>query len=168
MKKILALLLAAMMVIPMAACNQAQSDGSTDGSTPSSSTPSGSTSTAPTGDVEMKYMTGEELSGVLGQEGYLVLDVRKAADYETSHIPGAVSADMDAAVNGDTEAGIETMTAATEGVDDTIVLVCYSGKKYAQASTNALAQIGYDMEKVFTLQDGFNGWSEAYPDNVEA
>ena len=33
---------------------------------------------------------------------------------------------------------------------------------------NALAQIGYDMEKVFTLQDGFNGWSEAYPDNVEA
>ena len=37
MKKILALLLAAMMVIPMAACNQAQSDGST----PSSSTPSG-------------------------------------------------------------------------------------------------------------------------------
>ena len=113
-------------------------------------------------------MTGEELSEVLGQEGYLVLDVRKAADYETSHIPGAVSADMDAAVNGDTEAGIETMTAATEGVDDTIVLVCYSGKKYAQASTNALAQIGYDMEKVFTLQDGFNGWSEAYPDNVEA
>ena len=164
MKKILALLLAAMMVIPMAACNQAQSDGST----PSSSTPSGSTSTAPTGDVEMKYMTGEELSEVLGQDGYLVLDVRKAADYETSHIPGAVSADMDAAVNGDTEAGIETMTAATEGVDDTIVLVCYSGKKYAQASTNALAQIGYDMEKVFTLQDGFNGWSEAYPDNVEA
>ena len=64
MKKILALLLAAMMVIPMAACNQAQSDGSTAGSTPSSSTPSGSTSTAPTGDVEMKYMTGEELGFV--------------------------------------------------------------------------------------------------------
>ena len=161
MKKILALLLAAMMVIPMAACNQAQSDGSTDGSTPSSSTPSGSTSTAPTGDVEMKYMTGEELSEVLGQEGYLVLDVRKAADYETSHIPGAVSADMDAAVNGDTEAGIETMTAATEGVDDTIVLVCYSGKKYAEKATSLMEQMGVAPGNIFTLEGGQNGWAEA-------
>ena len=167
MKKILALLLAAMMVIPMAACNQAQSDGSTAGSTPSSSTPSGSTSTALTGDVEMKYMTGEELSEVLGQEGYLVLDVRKAADYETSHIPGAVSADMDAAVNGDTAAGEETMTTATEGLDDTLVVVCYSGNAYAQATTNALSAIGYDMSKVYTLEGGFNAWSETYPDNVE-
>ena len=56
---------------------------------------------------------------VLGTDGYTVLDVRKAADYETSHIPGAVSADMDAAVNGDTAAGEETMTTATEGLDDT-------------------------------------------------
>lgn len=153
MKKLLAILLATMMVLPLAACNQGQSDGG-----------SGSGQTS---DVEMQYMTKEELTDVLGDDGYLVLDVRKAADYETSHIPGAVSADMDAAVNGDTEAGIETMTAATEGVEDTIVLVCYSGKKYAQASTNALSEIGYDMEKVFTLQDGFNGWTETYPDNVE-
>ena len=155
MKKLLAILLAMLMVIPMAACGANNNGGDSAGG-------------GETTDVEMKYMTVDELNDVLGSDGYVVLDVRKAADYETSHIPGAVSADMDAAVNGDTEAGIETMTAATEGVDDTIVLVCYSGKKYAQASTNALAQIGYDMEKVFTLQDGFNGWSEAYPDNVEA
>ena len=155
MKKLLAILLAMLMVIPMAACGANNNGGDSAGG-------------GETADVEMKYMTVDELNDVLGSDGYVVLDVRKAADYETSHIPGAVSADMDAAVNGDTEAGIETMTAATEGVDDTIVLVCYSGKKYAQASTNALAQIGYDMEKVFTLQDGFNGWSEAYPDNVEA
>lgn len=153
MKKLLALLLALVMVIPMVACSSSNSgDAAGDGETT---------------DVEMKYMTVEELNDVLGTDGYVILDVRKAADYETSHIPGAVSADMDAAVNGDTAAGEETMTAATEGLDDTLVLVCYSGKKYAQASTNALSAIGYDMDKVVTLEGGFTAWTETYPDNVE-
>ena len=157
MKKLLAILLAMLMVVPMVACSSnnggnAAGDGTGDGATT---------------DVEMKYMTVEELNDVLGSDGYVVLDVRKAADYETSHIPGAVSADMDAAVNGDTAAGEETMTAASEGLDDTLVLVCYSGKKYAQASTNALSAIGYDMDKVVTLEGGFTAWTETYPDNVE-
>ena len=153
MKKLLALLLALVMVIPMVACSSNnRGDAAGDGETT---------------DVEMKYMTVEELNDVLGTDGYVILDVRKAADYETSHIPGAVSADMDAAVNGDTAAGEETMTAATEGLDDTLVLVCYSGKKYAQASTNALSAIGYDMDKVVTLEGGFTAWTETYPDNVE-
>ena len=156
MKKLYAVLLAMVMVLSLAACSQNAANNA------------GSGDEGESQNVEMQYMTVEELNDVLGTAGYVILDVRKAADYETSHIPGAVSADMDAAVNGDTAAGEETMTAATEGLDDTLVLVCYSGKKYAQASTNALAQIGYDMEKVFTLQDGFNGWSEAYHDNVEA
>ena len=43
----------------------------------------------------------------------------------------------------------------------------YSGKKYAQASTNALSAIGYDMDKVVTLEGGFTAWTETYPDNVE-
>ena len=156
MKKLYAVLLALVMVLSLAACGQnAANSGSGDAAEGESQ------------DVEMKYMTIEELSEVLGDESYVVMDVRKAADYETSHIPGAVSADMDAAVNGDTAAGEETMTAATEGLDETLVLVCYSGKKYAQATTNALDAIGYDMSKVYTLEGGFNAWSEAYPDNVE-
>ena len=157
MKKLLAILLAMLMVVPMVACSSnnggnAANDGTSD---------------AETTDVEMKYMTVEELNDVLGSDGYVILDVRKAADYETSHVPGAVSADMDAAVNGDTAAGEETMTAASEGLDDTLVLVCYSGKKYAQASTNALSAIGYDMSKVVTLEGGFTAWTETYPDTVE-
>ena len=157
MKKLLAILLAMLMVVPMVACSSnnggnAAGDGTGDGATT---------------DVEMKYMTVEELNDVLGSDGYVILDVRKAADYETSHIPGAVSADMDAAVNGDTAAGEETMTTASEGLDDTLVLVCYSGKKYAQASTNALSAIGYDMSKVVTLEGGFTAWTETYPDTVE-
>ena len=155
MKKLYAVLLAMVMVLSLVACSQNAANNA------------GSGDEGESQNVEMQYMSLEELSDVLGTDGYTVLDVRKAADYETSHIPGAVSADMDAAVNGDTAAGEETMTAATEGLDDTLVLVCYSGKKYAQASTNALSAIGYDMDKVVTLEGGFTAWTETYPDNVE-
>ena len=123
--------------------------------------------TAPESDVEMQYMSVEDASTHLGEEGYTFLDVRKAEDYNTSHIPGAVGADMDAAKNGDFNAGVSTMQVATRDLDDTLVVICYSGKSYAQATTNVLSALGYDMSKVYTLEGGFKAWTEAYPDNVE-
>ena len=123
--------------------------------------------TAPESDVEMQYMSVEDASTHLGEEGYTFLDVRKAEDYNTSHIPGAVGADMDAAKSGDFDAGVSTMQVATRDLDDTLVVICYSGKSYAQATTNVLSALGYDMSKVYTLEGGFKAWTEAYPDNVE-
>lgn len=151
MKKLFAVLMAMAMVVSMAAC-----------AAPAE------TEAAPSADVEMKYMTADETEAVLGNTDYVIVDVRKAADYAEGHIPGSVSVDMDAAVNGDTAAGEAAMKAALDGKDSTLILVCYSGKKYAQASTNALAAIGYDMSKVFTLQDGFNNWKEVKADKIEA
>ena len=154
MKKLLVILMTLMMVAMLAACGGGEEEAPAED--------------AATGDVAMQYMTADETAAVLGTDGYLVLDVRKAADYATSHITGSVSVDMDAAKEGDVEAGKAAMTAATEGVDDTLIIVCYTGNKYAQATTNALSAIGYDMSKVFTLEGGFNNWSEAKPDLVEA
>ena len=151
MKKILAMALALVMALSMAACAK----------------PAEAPAEEASADVPMQYMTADELEAVLGTDGYTVLDVRKAADYEAAHIVGSLGYDMDAAKEGDAEAGIATMTAATEGVDDNLVLVCYSGKRYAQATTNALAAIGYDMSKVFTLEGGMNNWAEVKPELVE-
>lgn len=151
MKKLFAVLMAMAMVVSMAAC-----------AAPAE------TEAAPSADVEMKYMTADETEAVLGNTDYVIVDVRKAADYAEGHIPGSVSVDMDAAVNGGTAAGEASMKAAFDGKDSTLILVCYSGKKYAQASTNALSAIGYDMSKVFTLQDGFNNWKEVKADKIEA
>lgn len=151
MKKLFAVLMAMAMVVSMAAC-----------AAPAE------TEAAPSADVEMKYMTADETEAVLGNTDYVIVDVRKAADYAEGHIPSSVSVDMDAAVNGDTAAGEAAMKAAFDGKDSTLILVCYSGKKYAQASTNALSAIGYDMSKVFTLQDGFNNWKEVKADKIEA
>ena len=122
---------------------------------------------APEKDVEMQYMTVEEAAEKAGADGYTFFDVRKAADYAEGHIPGAVSADMDAAKEGDFNAGVSTMQVATRDMDDTLVLVCYSGKRYAQATTNVLSALGYDMSKVYTLEGGFTKWSETYPDQIE-
>ena len=75
---------------------------------------------------------------------------------------------MDKAKEGDAEAGKATMTEATKGLDKKIILVCYSGKRYAQAATNALSAIGYDMSKVYTLEGGFTNWSEVLPELTTA
>ena len=92
---------------------------------------------APESDVEMQYITVEDASANLESDGYTFIDVRKAEDYATSHIPGAISADMDAAKNGDFDAGVATMQEVlNSGVDNNLVLICYSGKTYAQATTN--------------------------------
>ena len=122
---------------------------------------------APAEDVAMQYVSAEDAAGLLNTEGTTIFDVRKAEDYAAGHIPGAVSVDMDAAKEGDFEAGVANMQPAVEGLNDDLILVCYSGKRYAQAATNVLSALGYDMSKVYTLEGGMEAWNEAQPDNLE-
>ena len=149
MKKITSLLLALIMMFSLVACGG--SDAETDGD----------------GNVAMQYITIEDAKTKLEDDSYVFFDVRKAADSSAMTIPGAEAWDMDAAKEGDAEAGKATMTEATKDLDKNIIVVCYSGKRYAQATTNALAAIGYDMSKVFTLEGGFTAWSEQCADLVE-
>lgn len=121
---------------------------------------------APESDVAMNYTTPADLEANL--DGYLIVDVRKAEDYKAGHIPGAVNADMDAAKGGDFQSGVDNMKAAlTEatgsetGADKKMVLVCYSGKSYAQAGTNVLSALGADMNNVTTLEGGMKAWTGA-------
>lgn len=41
------------------------------------------------------------------------------------------------------------------------MLICYSGKTYAQAGTNVLSVIGANMDDVFTLEGGMKAWTGA-------
>ena len=149
MKKFIALLMALVMAFGLIAC--------------------GAPAEAPAAaDVAMQYKTAEEAKELLNDAGYVFFDIRKAADSSANSIPGAQAWDMDAAKEGDAEAGKATMTEATKDLDKQIILVCYSGKRYAQAATNALSAIGYDMSKVWTLEGGFTNWSEVYPELTTA
>ena len=153
MKKILAMLLVLVMALSLVACGAKAPEAPAE---------------APAADVAMQYITADEAKALVESDEYVFFDVRKAADSSANSIPGAQAWDMDAAKEGDAEAGKATMKKATEGLDKKIILVCYSGKRYAQATTNALAAIGYDMTKVYTLEGGFNNWSEKLPELTTA
>ena len=115
-------------------------------------------------EVEMSYISADDMKANVANPDYLVLDVRKAEDYAAGHIPGAINADMDAAKDGDNDSGIANMKAALGDpakVDQKVVLVCYSGNRYAQAATNSLAALGANMDNVFTLEGGMKAWGEA-------
>ena len=157
MKRILAALMSALMVLTMMAGCAAQEKAPAE--TPSTSTEN--KVEAPASDVAMQYITVDEAEKVLNDEGYVFFDVRKAADSSAASIPGAKAYDMDAAKEGDFDAGVATMTPAIKDLDKNIIVVCYSGKRYAQATTNVLSALGYDMSKVFTLEGGMKAWTEA-------
>ena len=119
-----------------------------------------------------QYITKEDLKAALdaGDAGYILLDVRKAADYAASHIQGAYSADVDATIsNSDDETSLANLKAAVSAAtgaetgngDEKFVLICYSGKKYAEAATNLLQQMGVAAGSLYTLEGGQNGWAEA-------
>ena len=149
MKRVISLLLVAVMALALIACGTTEA--------PATEAPA-------TADVAMQYITRDEAKTLLENDEYVFFDIRKAADSSANSIPGALAYDMDAAKEGDAEAGKATMTEATKDLDKKIILVCYSGKRYAQAATNALSAIGYDMSKVYTLEGGFTGWSENLPE----
>lgn len=148
-KRIISLLLVIVMALSLVACGGSSAPAATE---------------AASADVAMQYITPEDAKELLEDDGYVFFDIRKAADSSTTTVPGAEAWDMDAAKEGDAEAGKATMTEATAGLDKNIILICYSGKRYAQAATNALSAIGYDMSKVYTLEGGFTAWSEKFPE----
>ncbi|WP_418243930.1 rhodanese-like domain-containing protein [Ellagibacter isourolithinifaciens] len=82
----------------------------------------------------------------LDSSDYVFIDLRKADDYKAGHIKGAIAADMDACKGGDFQNGVNTMKAALKdatgsesGGGKKLVLICYSGKTYAQAGTNVFS-----------------------------
>ena len=168
MKKLLVSIFALTLIIGiLAGCSSGTSSSASSGS------PSESVTTAET--TEAQYITTEALKGDIdaGNSDLVILDVRKQADFETGHIKGAISADMDAAKSGDMANGETTMkkalteaTGSDNGSGKELVLVCYSGKAYAEAATNVLKTIGADMKKVFTLQGGMKAWDAAYPNST--
>jgi thiosulfate/3-mercaptopyruvate sulfurtransferase len=115
------------------------------------------------------FITADEL---LENDGSLkLIDLRKAADFKTAHIPGAVSADVSGAVSGENAAAAKAnVEAAIAGdpADQKYVLLCYTGNKYANAGREILLGLGKENTNLFILgQDdktqgpngGMAGWN---------
>ena len=112
MKKLIAMLLVLAMALSLAAC----------GAKAPAEAPAAEAENYP-----MQYIKADEAKTLLENDEYVFFDIRKAADSSANSIIGALAYDMDAAKEGDAEAGKATMKKATEGLDKKIILVCYSG-----------------------------------------
>ena len=165
MQKISALVLSLLLATTLGACAGTAGQGG--------SSATGQQGQEQASDVEMQYISPEEVKGAVdGKDtSYVIVDVRKYEDYQADHIPGSISADMDKAKGGDYADGKSAMgealkqaTGSETAEGKRIVLVCYSGKSYAQAGTNVLSQLGADMGSVYTLEGGMKAWTADYPD----
>lgn len=131
-----------------------------------------------TNENPMQYMGVEELKTSIesGSDDYIILDVRKVEDYNTSHIAGAYTSDQDAAnKGGDDATGIanlkNTLQEATGSevgnAEDKYALVCYSGKSYAQKATDLMIEMGISKDQIYTVEGGMTAWEEGGDDYKE-
>ena len=112
----------------------------------------------------LKISAADLKADIDSTQSYKLIDARKAADYATSHIVGAVSADMDCVVNGTDEATALANAKATitgDSADQKYAIICYSGNRYAQKATEMLIKNGVDRANIVTLSGGMKGWTEA-------
>ena len=114
---------------------------------------------------EMAFITTDETKEIVDageSDEYILLDVRKAEDYETDHVDGFISADLDAAKNGDTEDGVAKLKEALDGKDlenSKVLIMCYSGAGYAQVATDLLINdLNVNPENVLTVEGGMKAW----------
>lgn len=158
-KKLSALLAVLVLVPSLAACTPADNSTTAAGAA--------GTTTAAAAPAEMTRVKAEEAVPHIDEEGYKWIDLRKAADVEVSTVKNAVPADLSVVVEGkDMAAGEAAMKEAIGDFTGNLVLVCYTGNSYAQAATDVLTSMGYDMSKVVTLEDGFKGLEKSHPEVV--
>ena len=102
------------------------------------------------------------------KEEFLLLDLRRSDDYKIAHIDGAVNADMDSAVqNDDYETSAKVLknvlkseTGNKRGEGTKLVLICYTGNRYARAALSILSDMKRDLSDVYIVEGGYKAWNE--------
>ena len=85
-------------------------------------------------EISYRQITMDEAVAMMEEEGYIILDVRTAAEFDEKHIPGAIN--------------IPNETIGTDAIpelpdkDQLILVYCRSGNRSKQASEK-LVKLGY-------------------------
>ncbi len=166
-KKIVALLFASVISLSMlGGCTQTAPAETTEA-------PATTEEAAPAAEAEKQYMTPEQVKDAMSTtEDYLLLDLRKAEDFKAGHIISAVSSDLDATVSNNDDAtslnnikaALTEATGSEDGANKKLVLLCYSGKRYAEAGHRLLNEMGVDNSRIFILEGGYKAWTAAGAD----
>lgn len=126
------------------------------------------------------YTNADTTFSKMKDSSYVILDARKAADYDNGHIAGAVSADVDGIVSGNNkDAAAANVKAAVDkyGKDKKYIVIYYSGNRYAKVATGLLMNNGIKNANIQTLggddsqqsaAGGMKAWNAKYASYVVA
>ena len=117
----------------------------------------------------------------LKDSSYVILDARKAEDYDKGHIAGAVSASVGGyiAEGGNKDEAAANVKAVVEkyGKDKKYIVICYSGNRYAKVATGLLMNNKITNANIQTLggddskrsdAGGMKAWNAKYAGYVVA
>ena len=85
-------------------------------------------------EISYRQITMDEAVAVMEEEGYIILDVRTAAEFDEKHIPGAINIPNETI-------GAEVIPELPDK-DQLILVYCRSGNRSKQASEK-LVKLGY-------------------------
>lgn len=128
------------------------------------------------------YTNADTTFSKMKDSSYVILDARKAADYDNGHIAGAVSADVgyyiDNKYSSKDAAAANVKTVVDKyGKDKKYIVICYSGNRYAKVATGLLMNYGIKNANIQTLggddsqrsdAGGMKAWNAKYPSYVVA
>lgn len=128
------------------------------------------------------YTNADTTFSKMKDSSYVILDARKAADYDNGHIAGAVSADVgyyiDNKYSSKDEAAANVKAVVDKyGKDKKYIVICYSGNRYAKVATGLLMNYGIKNANIQTLggddskqsaAGGMKAWNAKYAGYVVA
>lgn len=128
------------------------------------------------------YTNADTTFSKLKDSSYVILDARKAADYDNGHIAGAVSADVGYYIDNkysSKDAAAANVKAVVDkyGKDKKYIVICYSGNRYAKVATGLLMNNGIKNANIETLggddsqqsaTGGMKAWNAKYASYVVA
>lgn len=128
------------------------------------------------------YTNADTTFSKMKDSSYVILDARKAADYDDGHIAGAVSADVGYYIDNkysSKDAAAANVQAVVDkyGKDKKYIVICYSGNRYAKVATGLLMNSGIKNANIQTLggddsqqsaAGGMKAWNAKYAGYVVA
>ena len=128
------------------------------------------------------YTNADTTFSKMKDSSYVILDARKAADYDNGHIAGAVSADVGYYIDNkysSKDAAAKNVKAVVDkyGKDKKYIVICYFGNRYAKVATGLLMNYGIKNANIQTLggddsqrsdAGGMKAWNAKYPSYVVA
>nr|WP_246037035.1 thiosulfate sulfurtransferase GlpE [Thalassotalea litorea] len=99
-------------------------------------------------------MNAQQVAEGLANKNYVIVDIRDANSFNSSHIPGAVHLTNDNLTDFLHQADYDVPT----------VVCCYHGISSQQAAQFLISQ---DFTDVYSLDGGFEQWGLLHPDKIE-